>query len=137
MMDLQFTNEGFFDLLPQLLVDGNNKIMRTIDNFVLIFQNDPQLKNCIAYNELLGTAENTITGKRWEEADDSIIMSYIEKKYKIRHTESYYNAFNIVCYKNTYNPIKIILDAMVWDKKPRIETIFQKYLKCEDSDYIR
>ena len=137
MMDLQYTNDGFYNLLPQLLVDGNNKIMRTIDNFVLIFQNDPQLKNCIAYNELLGTAENRVTGKRWEEVDDSIVMSYIEKKYKIRHTESYYNAFNIVCYKNTYNPIKNILDATVWDKKPRIATIFQKYLKCEDSDYIR
>ena len=64
-------------------------------------------------------------------------MSYIEKKYKIRHTESYYNAFNIVCYQNAYNPIKNIIESTVWDGKPRIATLFQTYLKCEDSDYIR
>ena len=137
MMNLQYTNDGFFDVLPQLALDGNNKVLKTIDNFVTIFQNDIRLKNCLAYNELFGTAENLITGKRWEEADDSIVMSYIEKKYKIRHTESYYNAFNIVCYQNAYNPIKNIIESTVWDGKPRIATLFQTYLKCEDSDYIR
>lgn len=137
MMNLQYTNDGFFDVLPQLALDGNNKVLKTIDNFVTIFQNDIRLKNCLAYNELFGTAENLITGRRWEEADDSIVMSYIEKKYKIRHTESYYNAFNIVCYQNAYNPIKNIIESTVWDGKPRIATLFQTYLKCEDSDYIR
>jgi predicted P-loop ATPase len=137
MMNLQYTNDGFFDILPQLALDGNNKVLKTIDNFVTIFQNDIRLKNCLAYNELFGTAENLITGRRWEEADDSIVMCYIEKKYKIRHTESYYNAFNIVCYQNAYNPIKNIIESTVWDGKPRIATLFQTYLKCEDSDYIR
>lgn len=137
MMNLQYTNDGFFDILPQLALDGNNKVLKTIDNFVTIFQNDIRLKNCLAYNELFGTAENLITGKRWEEADDSIVMAYIEKKYKLRHSESYYNAFNIVCYQNTYNPIKNIIESTVWDGKPRIATLFQTYLKCEDSDYIR
>lgn len=137
MMKLEYTNDGFFDVLPQLALDGNNKVLKTIDNFVTIFQNDIKLKNCLAYNELFGSAENLITGRRWEEADDSIVMSYIEKKYKIRHTESYYNAFNIVCYQNAYNPIKNIIKSTVWDGKPRIATLFQTYLKCEDSDYIR
>ena len=82
MMDLQYTNDGFFDVLPQLALDGNNKVLKTIDNFVTIFQNDIRLKNCLAYNELFGTAENLITGRRWEEADDSIVMSYIEKNTK-------------------------------------------------------
>ena len=137
MMDLEYTNDGFFDVLPQLALDGNNKVLKTIDNFVTIFQNDIRLKNCLAYNELFGTAENLITGKRWEEADDSVVMSYIEKKYKIRHTESYYNAFNIVCYQNAYNPIKNIIESAVWDGKPRIATLFQTYLKCEDSEYTQ
>jgi predicted P-loop ATPase len=137
MMDLEYTNDGFFDVLSQLALDGNNKVLKTIDNFVTIFQNDIKLKNCIAYNELFCSAENLITGKRWEDADDSIVMSYIEKKYKIRHTESYYNAFNIVCYQNAYNPIKDIINNLEWDNKPRIKSIFQKYLKCEDSEYVR
>ena len=37
MMDLQYTNDGFFDVLPQLALDGNNKVLKTIDNFVTIF----------------------------------------------------------------------------------------------------
>ena len=137
MMDLKYTNEGYFDVLPSLAVDGNNKILKTIDNFVNVLNNDIMLKGCIAYNELYNSAENTITGKRWEDADDSIIMSYIEKKYKIRHTESYFNAFNIVAYQNSYNPIKDILKEHTWDGKKRIAQIFQKYLKCEDSEYTQ
>lgn len=137
MMDLTYTNDGYFDVIPRLQMDGNNRILKTIDNFVTIFEHDPALKNCLAFNELFATAENTISKKRWEDADDSIVMAYIEKKYKLRHSESYYNAFNIVCYRNTYNPIKNILNRHLWDGKKRISQIFQKYLKCEDSEYTQ
>lgn len=137
MMNLTYTNDGYFDVIPKLEKDGNNRILKTIDNFVTIFENDPALENCLAFNELFATAENTVSKKRWEEADDSIVMAYIEKKYKVRHTESYYNAFNIVCYRNKYNPIKNIIEGIVWDKKPHIKNILQKYLKCDDSEYTR
>ena len=137
MMDLTYTNDGYFDVIPRLQMDVNNRILKTIDNFVTIFEHDPALKNCLAFNELFATAENTISKKRWEEADDSIVMAYIEKKYKLRHSESYYNAFNIVCYRNTYNPIKNILNRHYWDGNKRISQIFQKYLKCEDSEYTQ
>jgi predicted P-loop ATPase len=42
-----------------------------------------------------------------------------------------------VCYRNTYNPIKNILNKHYWDGNKRISQIFQKYLKCEDSEYTQ
>ena len=33
MMNLTYTNDGYFDVIPKLEKDGNNRILKTIDNF--------------------------------------------------------------------------------------------------------
>jgi len=110
---------------------------KTIPNFVNIFEIDNNLKDLVRYNELSMSAENARTGKIWNEQDDSLIKAYIENTYHIRNNECYYDAFNIVSHKNSYNPIKQLIESQQWDGKKRIETILQKYLKCDDNDYTK
>lgn len=39
--------------------------------------------------------------------------------------------------KNSYHPIKEYLEGLVWDKTPRIETLFIDYLWAENTPYTR
>lgn len=110
---------------------------KTIPNFINIFEIDNNLKDLVRYNELSMSAENARTGKIWNDQDDSVVKFYIEKNYNLRQNECYYDAFNIIAHKNSYNPIKQVLEKHQWDGKPRIETLLQKYLKCDDNDYTR
>lgn len=115
----------------------NGKPEKTIPNFLIVFENDSNLKDIVRYNELSMSAENSRTGKIWNEQDDSLLKAYIEATYKMRNNECYYDAFNIVCHKNSYNPIKQLLESKQWDGKERISTLFQKYLGCEDNAYTK
>ena len=123
--------------MAHLQLNQYQKPEKTIPNFLNIFQKDNNLNDIVRFNELSMSAENARTGKIWNEHDDSLVKAYIEQTYGVRNNECYYDAFNIVCHKNTYNPIKLLLEKNKWDGKPRIETILQKYLKCKDDEYTK
>ena len=137
MADIEIHKQNPLEIISQLQVDMYQKPLKTIPNYLVIFENDKNLKNLIRYNELSLSPENARTGKIWNEEDDSLVRAYIEKTYNLRNKECYQDAFNIVCHKNKYNPIKLLLESKQWDKKPRISSLLQKYLKCDDTEYTR
>lgn len=110
---------------------------KTIENYLIIMENDPFIKGKIRFNELTCSPERADLGTKWTDADDSIVKCYIEKTYNLRNKDCYYDAFNIVLAKYRYNPITSMIDMIKWDGKPRIDTILQKYLKCEDDEYTK
>lgn len=136
-MEIQIRKNNCVEVMAHLVLNQYQKPEKTIPNFINIFQYDSNLKDIVRFNELSGSAENARTGKIWNEQDDSLVKAYIEQCYNVRNNECYYDAFNIICHKNSYNPIKKLLEEHKWDGKPRIETILQKYLKCEDNDYTK
>lgn len=121
-----------------LQLDGKGQPMLTMQNFLTIFRNDKHFDN-LRFNELSYRYEKYINGKyeEWKNVDDSKAMEYIETKYKLYHEKKFENSIRIAFYENQYHPIKQILDAISWDKKPRMENLFIKWLKCEDTDYAR
>ena len=136
-MEIKLKEQNTLEIISQLQVDMYQKPMKTIPNFLIIFENDVNLKDLVRFNELSMSPENARTGSIWNEEDDSLVRAYIEKTYNVRSKDCYYDAFNIVCHKNKYNPIKKMIESQKWDGKPRIATILQKYLKCEDNEYTR
>ena len=136
-MEIAIKKDNSLEVLSQLQLDLKQKPLKTIPNFIRIFENDNNLKDLVRFNELTNSAENARTGKIWNECDDSLVKAYIEQVYQLRNNECYYDAFNIISHKKTYNPIKEIIDNGIWDKKPHIATLLQKYLGCEDNDYTR
>lgn len=137
-MEIAIYKDNSVEVLAYLQMNMlGTKPEKTIPNFITIMQMDSNLKDIVRYNELSMSAENTRNGKIWNDHDDSLVKAYIEKVYQVRSNECYYDAFNVVAHKNSYNPIKQKLESAEWDGKPRISTILQKYLKCDDTEYTR
>ena len=122
----------------QLSFDGKGKPLATIDNFLLILRNDPQFKS-LRFNQLSYSPEHVVGGKieRWQDKDDSQCRFYIEQKYKIHNREKLDDALRILFAEREYHPIKQIIEDHTWDGVSRINTLFIKWLKCEDTPYIR
>lgn len=121
-----------------LIFDGHGKPMATIDNFLMILRNDAKFET-LRLNLLSYAPEHTVDGKieRWSDKDDSETRLYIEKKYKIHNKEKLDDALRVLFSERAYHPIKKIIEAVNWDGKPRIQSLFIKWLKCEDTPYTR
>lgn len=136
-MEIKLYKINYDEIVSQLAQDGFGKPLKTIENYLILWETDANLRGLIRFNELSGSPENARTGRIWNEEDDSLVRAYIEYTYKLRSKDCYNDAFNIVCGKNKYNPIKQVLESAIWDGQPRIATILQKYLNCDDTDYTK
>ena len=121
-----------------LAFDGQGKPLSTIDNFLLILRNDKEFES-LRFNQLSYSPEHIVNGKleRWQDKDDSKARFYIEQKYKIHNREKLDDALRILFAEREYHPIKQIIESVEWDGVSRIQELFIKWLKCEDTPYIR
>lgn len=122
----------------RLAFDGRGRPLSTIDNFLLVLRNDKVFES-LRFNQLSYSPEHIVDGKleRWQDKDDSKARFYIERKYKIHSREKLDDALRILFAEREYHPIKQIIEAVAWDGVPRLQTLFIKWLKCEDTPYIR
>ena len=121
-----------------LAFDGKGQPLSTIDNFLLILRNDKEFES-LRFNQLSYAPEHIVDGKleRWQDKDDSRARFYIEQKYHIHNREKLDDALRILFAEREYHPIKQIIEAVKWDGVSRIQELFIKWLKCEDTPYIR
>jgi predicted P-loop ATPase len=121
-----------------LSFDGKGQPLSTIDNFLLILRNDKEFES-LRFNQLSYSPEHIVDGKleRWQDKDDSRARFYIEQKYKIHNREKLDDALRILFAEREYHPIKQIIESVEWDGVSRIQELFIKWLKCEDTPYIR
>lgn len=121
-----------------LKFDGQGRPMATIDNFLMILRNDHEFDS-LKFNQLSYSPEHVVGGKieRWKDKDDSKARFYIEQKYKIHSREKLDDALRILFSEREYHPIKQIIEAIQWDGISRIQELFIKWLKCEDTPYTR
>lgn len=119
---------------------------KTIDNILVILENDPLLKGKLAFDEFanrglcLGEMPwNKESKKReWKDADDAGLRHYIEKVYGVTGKERVYDATTLCALKNKFNDVKTyIISLPAWDGVNRLETLFTDYLGAEDSIYTR
>ena len=123
--------------LVEVQRNEKGKVLPTIENYLNILREDRELKDLFGFNELSQMTQNKRTGKDWRDSDDAKIMLYIEKMYGINKKEAFTQAKSIREEQMAFNPVKDILDALVWDGQPRLETSFINYLGAEDSEYTR
>jgi predicted P-loop ATPase len=125
-------------LKSELKLDDNYKILKTIDNFLYIMQNDTYFER-IFFNLFTGSPE-IITDKKilpLTDTDESELKNYIEKTYKLYDEKKFINAFRIFLKDKSYHPIKYLIESNVWDKVERIPTLLIKWLGIEDNPYNR
>ena len=137
---------GDYNFIEKLQIDPNTgAIMKTINNAVLVLENDLILKDKIAIDDFanrgvtLGALPWDMTsGKRWwTDADDANYYNYMETFYGLTGRDKLDNALLIVSNKNRINDVKLYLEGVAWDGKPRLDTLLVDYLGAEDSAYTR
>ena len=118
--------------------DGNGKPLASIDNFLVILENDPKFRG-IKFNLLTYSPEQMRNGKmeRWLDSDDAETRRYIEKEYGFHSAQKCDDALRIVFAKNQYHPIRDLVNSFEWDGQERIQHFLHTWTKCEDTAYTR
>lgn len=119
------------------------KIVPSIDNFVMILEQDPNLGGLGGLNMFTSRYEvkHELPWSRaksgWSDEDSSNLRHYVEFHYKCMHRGNLEDAISVVFNSHQFHPIKEYLDSLVWDSKERVETLLIDYLGCNNSQYIR
>lgn len=133
------------DWVRRLTKDGNGRFEKTINNAVLVLENDPLLKGKIVTDEfascgmVLGKVPwSSEDGKRrWKDADDAGFYRYMEMFYGLTGREKLDNALLIVSSQNRINDVKEYLKNLKWDGVRRLDTLLPDYLGAENNPYVR
>lgn len=132
------------DWVKSLDYDNKGVLRQTIDNAVIILDNDPRIKGKLIYNEFAN--RSSVVGKLpwskeehrdWADDDDSGVRHFLENKYGLSGANKVADAVALVFQRNKTHPVRDYLKALVWDKTPRAETLLTDYLGAEDSTYTR
>ncbi len=137
------------DWKAKLSFNKNGGLSSTIENAVLILENDPWLKGRIRLNEFSHKAEiiNDLPWRKldndrevaqvWTDSDDSGLRFYAEKKYGYNGAAKLADAVAVVLEQNKYHPIRDYLNSLTWDGTPRLETLLMDWLGADDTEYVR
>ncbi|MCL6100994.1 MAG: virulence-associated E family protein, partial [Bacteroidetes bacterium] len=127
-------------------VDKKGNYKNTIDNMLIVLDNDPYLKKKLALNKF-EQREVALGDLPWRklgqkdfylcDKDDSGIRHYLEKTYDLTGIQKVQDAVALTVHKNAFHPVKDYLSSLAWDGELRIETMLIDYLGAEDSDYVR
>lgn len=122
------------------------KPLKTIENILIILENDPQLRGIVVFDEfsnrlyVTGVLPWDASGRRrdWKDADDAGLRCYMERVYGITGKERITDAFALYCemYKTNFVQ-KYLGDLPDWDGVPRLDTLFIDYLGAADTPYTR
>lgn len=138
--------EDDLDWLKSLKYTQSGDIKGTIDNVMIILENDTNLKDKFAFNEF--TIRNTVKSevpwskkkgiRFWDDNDEAGIRHYLEKKYGIvRATQNIKDAVTLVFNQNSFHPVKTYFSNLVWDGIDRVDTVLIDYFGVEDNAYTR
>ena len=131
------------DWLANLAAKKNGEYEASIENLVIILQNDPNLKGSVKHNIFTGRLEVCKKmpwprrGNYWTDTDDAGLRYYIEKVYAIEGRQKIFDALSIVAEDASYHPVKDYLDGLIWDGVPRIEMLLINYFGADDNIYTR
>lgn len=127
------------DVIELLEFTEHGQVAQTTTNYVTILENDPEYRDLFLFDEFSNKVICQGNGgvRMWNDGDDSNLRYSIEDKYGLYNQQKYYDAFNVVARNKSFHPIKELIEAGEWDKKPRIDRFLIDVLKCEDTNYHR
>ena len=137
--------ETDYSWMDRLTKDASGKIAKTINNAVLVLENDPNLKGKVAIDDFAGCGlltgpvpwDKAAQKRRWGDMDDAGYYNYLELFYGITGREKLDNALLLVGSQNKLNDVKDYLESIHWDGIKRLDTLLTDYLGAEDNAYTR
>lgn len=124
-------------------------MLSTLDNIVIILENDPLIKGKLAYNDFSHrivkrddlpwtSLQNKAEGDEFQDSDEAFLRHYLEKYYHMKtNVKNVCDGITIVATNHKYHPIKEYLEGLSWDGINPVETMFSDYLGAEDTKYTR
>lgn len=137
----EFGDDGSW--LTKLEYSRKGEIENSLNNVLLILQNDPELKgivfNQMADNlEIRGKVPWNHPGKFWRDADDSQLEAYLSSCYAEFTKARILTAITKAADDRSYHPVRNYLGSLPeWDRTPRVDTLLTDYLGAEDNPYTR
>lgn len=138
-----------WDWLGDMAVDKKGNYLPTIDNVVIVLENDPKLKGALMFDEF-AKREVVRHDLPWRkitrgvddtllQSDDACLRHYFEKIYNISGRFIIKDGMDAVIQKNSVHPVKEYLDAShkSWDGVERLDTLLIDYLGADDTPYVR
>lgn len=117
----------------------------SVYNLNLILANDPDFRN-FAFNDMANRIQ--VTGplpwerpkgnQFWRDADTAQLKSIIDIRYLPFSSRNHDVAFTKIADDRHFHPVRDYLDSLpAWDGVKRVEDLFIKYLKADDTEYVR
>ena len=117
----------------------------SVYNLNLILANDPDFRN-FAFNDMANRIQ--VTGplpwerpkgnQFWRDADTAQLKSIIDIRYLPFSSRNHDVAFTKAADDRHFHPVRDYLDSLpAWDGVKRVDTLFIKYLKADDTEYVR
>ncbi|MHB1934585.1 MAG: virulence-associated E family protein [Leptospirillum sp.] len=108
-------------------------------NLTLILQHDDRFKNAgsVAYDEFTNTL--LLDGKPLTDHLITEIGAGIELAWKTSAIPPslLLNVLSMLGHRNSFHPVREWLQSLVWDKTPRVDSLFSRYFNSNDSEYVR
>lgn len=119
--------------------------MKTTDNILIILDNDPLLKDKLAFDEfanrglVLGELpwNNAQKRRQWTDIDDAGLRHYLEHTYNITGKDRIFDAVALCAHKHSINDVKNYLTGLKWDGVKRLDMLLIDYLGANDTPYTR
>ena len=115
-------------------------------NMKLIIEHDPAVANKFYLDEFAGRIYITAalpwdtkftTPRVWDDGDDAGLRNYFSDVYGITGKEKIADSLAEVIQKRKCHPLRDYLTSLVWDGKPRVNTLLTDYLGADDTAYTR
>ena len=128
------------------LNERTGQILSTRANIRIILNNDMRIKGTFgwdAFSQRIAILkppswrDGDQSAMYWEDGDDSELRYLLETYYgidsKMKLEDETLNTAN----RNSFHKVREYLKGLVWDGKPRMETLFIDYLGAADTEYVR
>ncbi len=144
--EADFTAIGDDDWKKRLKFQPRTSLLEnSVYNLNLILANDLDFQN-FAYNEMANRIQVTgpLPWERpegnvfWRDADTAQLKSVIDIRYLPFSSRNHDVAFIKTADDRHFHPVRDYLDRLpVWDGIERVEDLFIRYLKADDTEYVR
>ena len=111
----------------------------SINTFIGLLED--KFGSSLRLNEMTGKPElyDRVQDKwcEWTDVHDAKMRFWFQKEYGLYHEKMLRDALQIHFSFHQVNPLTDLLESLVWDGKPRIQTFLHDVLACDDTPYIR
>ncbi len=122
-------------------VGQKGKVLNTLNNYLMVFNNDPLLKGAIRKN-MLTERTDIVKPLGWKrdsptltDTDVQYLISYLEKSYGLSVEKKVESAIKIIANENRYHPICDFLNSLQWDGQERIRYGLRHFLGSDVDEY--